>query len=107
MTVPQLSPVRLLVFLRRTSILDRIALTVLVLYAFVRLVELAGPRVPYTGLLFLLSFISVVYFFVRLLPWFRNQLLWRLRNRLIVAYVFIAVVPVVLLLIMVSLAAYG
>jgi len=41
------------------------------------------------------------------MPWFRNQLLWRLRNRLIVAYVFIAVVPVVLLLTMAAVAAYG
>jgi phosphoserine phosphatase RsbU/P len=105
--VPQLSPRRLWVFLRRTSALDRIALAILLLYAAFRLEELIGPRVPYTGLLFFLSFISVFYFIVRLMPWFRNQLLWRLRNRLIVAYVFIAVVPAVLLLTMAALAAYG
>ena len=64
-------------------------------------------RLPFSGILFLLTFISVIYFVVRLMPWFRNQLLWRLRNRLIVAYVFIAVVPVVLLLTMAAVAAYG
>ncbi|MGA8145260.1 MAG: SpoIIE family protein phosphatase [Candidatus Acidiferrales bacterium] len=105
--MPQLSPRRLSVFFRRTTILDRVALAVLLLYAIFRLSALAGMRLPFTGLLFFLSLIAVFYFFVRLMPWFRNQLLWRLRNRLIVAYVFIAVVPVVLLLSMVGLAAYG
>jgi sigma-B regulation protein RsbU (phosphoserine phosphatase) len=37
----------------------------------------------------------------------RNQVLWRLRNRLIIAYIFIAVVPVVLLLTMAALGAYA
>ncbi|HTP44392.1 MAG TPA: SpoIIE family protein phosphatase [Candidatus Acidoferrum sp.] len=105
--MPQLSPRRLTVFLRRTTIVDRIALAFLVLYAIFRLAGLLGAHLPFTGLLFFLSFISVIYFFFRLMPWFRNQLLWRLRNRLIVAYLFIAVVPVVLLLTMVGLAAYG
>src|ERR1700751_530149 len=64
-------------------------------------------RLPFTGLLLFLSFISVIYFVIRLMPWVRNYLLWRLRNRLIVAYILIAVVPVVLLLSMAGLAAYG
>ncbi len=102
-----MSPRRLWVFLRRTKPLDRVALTILLLYAICRLFELAGMRLPFTGILFLLSFASAIYFFVRFLPWFRNQLLWRLRNRLIVAYVFIAVVPVVLLLTMAAVASYG
>jgi sigma-B regulation protein RsbU (phosphoserine phosphatase) len=105
--VPQLSPRRLLVFLRRLSALDRIAFSILILYVVFRLFALAGMHVPFTGLLFFLSFISVIYFFIRLMPWVRNHLLWRLRNRLIVAYILIAVVPVVLLLGMAGLAAYG
>lgn len=35
-----------------------------------------------------------------------HKILWRLRNRLIVAYVFIAVVPIVLILILVAIGAY-
>ena len=105
--VSQVSSRRLLVFLRRTSAFDRIALGILVLYLIFRLFALAGMRLPFTGLLFFLSFISGIYFVVRLMPWVRNYLLWRLRNRLIVAYVLIAVVPVVLLLGMAGLAAYG
>ena len=105
--MPQLSPRRLIVFLRRTSAFDRIALSILVLYLIFRLFAVAGMRLPFTGLLFFLTFISVIYFVIRLMPWVRNYLLWRLRNRLIVAYILIAVVPVVLLLSMAGLAAYG
>jgi sigma-B regulation protein RsbU (phosphoserine phosphatase) len=106
-TVTQFSPRRLWVFLRRTTVLDRIALAVVLLYLIGRLLAAAGMRLPFAGLLIFLTFLAVIYFFVRLMPWVRNQLLWRLRNRLIVAYILIAVVPVVLLLSMVGLAAYG
>lgn len=41
-----------------------------------------------------------------LLRWVRRKLLWRLRNRLIVTYVFIGVIPVFLILTMVGLAGY-
>jgi sigma-B regulation protein RsbU (phosphoserine phosphatase) len=47
-----------------------------------------------------LEFVAVlaaVYLLYRLLAWGRNRLLWSLRNRLIVAGLFIAVVPVLLL----------
>jgi phosphoserine phosphatase RsbU/P len=37
-----------------------------------------------------------LYLMVRFLGWWRNRLLWSLRNRLIVAYLFIALVPVLL-----------
>ena len=103
----QFSSRRLWIFLRRTKPLDRICFAILILYAISRIFALAGMRLPFSGILFLLTFISGIYFVVRLMPWFRNQLLWRLRNRLIVAYVFIAVVPVVLLLTMAAVAAYG
>jgi sigma-B regulation protein RsbU (phosphoserine phosphatase) len=41
-----------------------------------------------------------------LIRWTRRKLLWRLRNRLIVTYVFIGVIPVILILTMVGLAGY-
>lgn len=41
-----------------------------------------------------------------LIRWVRNKLLWRLRNRLIVTYVFIGVIPVVLILTMAVIAGY-
>ena len=53
-----------------------------------------------------LSFLAVAFLLVRLIPWFRTRFMWTLRNRLIVAYVFIAVVPVILLLTMVGVGSY-
>jgi sigma-B regulation protein RsbU (phosphoserine phosphatase) len=43
------------------------------------------------------ALLAAIYLLYRLLAWGRNRLLWSLRNRLIVAGLFIAVVPVLLL----------
>jgi sigma-B regulation protein RsbU (phosphoserine phosphatase) len=105
-----LSPIslrRFLVLLRRTSPLDRIALAVLALTFVSRVVAALGKKLPYSSLLGFLSFVAIVYLVIRLVPWFRTHVMWPLRNRLIVAYVFIAVVPVILLFSMVGVAAYG
>lgn len=98
---------RFAVFLRRTSWLDRIAAAILVWWAMTRLVSYSGRILPLPGLAGFLAILALVYFAIRLLPWFRARVLWRLRNRLIVAYILIAVVPVVLLLTIGGLAAYG
>jgi phosphoserine phosphatase RsbU/P len=55
------------------------------------------------------AFVTYVFVFclvLRGLRWMRKELMWRLRNRLIVTYVFIGVIPIVLLLSMVLLAGY-
>jgi sigma-B regulation protein RsbU (phosphoserine phosphatase) len=39
--------------------------------------------------------------------WLKRQILWRLRNRLIVTYVFIGVIPAVLLVAMAGITLYG
>ena len=93
-------------FLRRISPLDRIAITILILYVLMRVVALAGRALPLTGFVGFLSFLAVAFLLVRLIPWFRTTFMWTLRNRLIVAYVFIAVVPVILLLTMVGVGSY-
>jgi len=105
--VNQFSPRHIAALLRRTSTLDRIALGIISLYIVVRIVGAFGASVPGSVLLAFLCFVAVAYFFFRVLPWFRNQMLWRLRSRLIVAYILIAVVPVVLLLSMAVIAALG
>src|SRR5271165_3281841 len=46
--------------------------------------------------------LSITLFIVVGFRWLRSQLLWRLRNRLIVTYVFIGVIPI-FLLVMISL----
>lgn len=59
------------------------------------------------GLLWALFFaglaVSSVYYVVRLVGAFKHHVLWHLRRRLVVTYVFIAVVPVVLILVLVGL----
>lgn len=98
---------RLRALWRRMSVLDRVVLGIAVLYVIVRVLSgLRGEAFPFQWLLGFLCIVAGGYFVVRLLPWLRAQVLWSLRNRLIVAYVFIAVVPVALLLTMAGVSAY-
>src|SRR5713226_9443059 len=53
-----------------------------------------------------LSFVVIVLFAILAYRWLKAKLLWRLRNRLIVTYVFIGVIPVVLLVAMALGSAY-
>jgi sigma-B regulation protein RsbU (phosphoserine phosphatase) len=48
----------------------------------------------------------VFVLFVLVLKWMRKNLMWRLRNRLIVTYMFIGVIPVLLLVVMAGIASY-
>jgi sigma-B regulation protein RsbU (phosphoserine phosphatase) len=93
-------------FVRRTSPFDRVAIGIIVLYAVVRLAGALGAVVPLLSFLGFLTLAATVYAAVRLIVVARAPLLWSLRNRLIVAYVFMAVVPVILLLTMVGFASY-
>lgn len=65
---------------------------------------LAGERGGYFSFLKFAGLLGAAYLAVRLIAWSRTYLLWSLRNRLIVAYLFIAVVPILLILILVGLA---
>lgn len=94
------------VFLRRVNLADRLAFLVLILEFLHEILQAIGVTIPFGGLLSFLTFIALVYLAIRLIPWVRHHVMWRLRNRLIVAYIFIAVVPVVLLLSMAGLASY-
>jgi sigma-B regulation protein RsbU (phosphoserine phosphatase) len=55
-----------------------------------------------TGWIVFLSVLAIVLLALAAFRWLRSKLLWRLRNRLIVTYVFIGVIPV-FLLVMISL----
>jgi len=91
---------------RRSTPLDRIAFGIVLFYFLLRMVELIRWRAPFQGFIGFLSIIAIGYLLIRQVAWMRQQLLWSLRNRLIVAYIFIAVVPVLLLLAMAGLGAY-
>ena len=54
-----------------------------------------------------LAFFAAVLFFILAFRWVRRRILWRLRNRLIVTYVFIGVIPAVLLVAMALITLYG
>src|SRR5215472_2159606 len=53
-----------------------------------------------------LSSISILFFTILGFRWLKAKILWRLRNRLIVTYVFIGVVPTLLLIAMASATLY-
>jgi sigma-B regulation protein RsbU (phosphoserine phosphatase) len=54
-----------------------------------------------------LGFVAAVLFFILGFRWVKRRILWRLRNRLIVTYVFIGVIPAVLLVAMGLITLYG
>src|ERR1700733_1215631 len=97
---------RFTLFLRRTSPPDRIAVTLIALYGIARIPRAFGVLIPHSTFFALLAFAAVIYFMVRLIPWFRRRVLWSLRNRLIVAYLFMAIVPIMLLVVMIGVATY-
>ena len=68
---------------------------------FVLQKALAAFKLPYGdglgGWVTFLSFVAILLFAFLFFRWAKTKVLWRLRNRLIVTYVFIGVIPVVLL----------
>src|SRR5258708_3166764 len=52
-----------------------------------------------------LAVLAGIYLLFRFIGWWRNRLLWSLRNRLIVAYLFIAAVPILSIVTLAVLAA--
>ncbi len=67
--------------------------------------RLAGYTPPFAGFVQFAFFLSLGYLVYRFLGWARTRLLWGLRNRLIVAFLFFAGVPVVMLLAMGAITA--
>ena len=69
------------------------------------LVALLGINGKVSSFLEFLAVVAGVYLVARFIGWWRSRLLWSLRNRIYVAYLFIAVVPIVSIVILVVLAA--
>jgi sigma-B regulation protein RsbU (phosphoserine phosphatase) len=78
----------------RVSRLDLAALLLALAGGLAYLLEVEGTIFNYLKFVALLAALYLLY---RLLAWGRSRLLWSLRNRLIVAGLFIALVPVLLL----------
>jgi sigma-B regulation protein RsbU (phosphoserine phosphatase) len=73
----------------------------LLLFAVQWLTRRASPATSasLTGWVIFLSVLAIVLLAIGGVRWLRSRLLWRLRNRLIVTYVFIGVIPVFLLVV--------
>jgi sigma-B regulation protein RsbU (phosphoserine phosphatase) len=86
-----------------TTKVARVASYVLALDMMLFVLQLVGGwlKLSFTdslgGWVSFLSFVAIVLFLVLAVRWVKAKMLWRLRNRLIVTYVFIGVIPVVLL----------
>ncbi len=80
-----------------------------VLYALQKLLGLFAPSwgAHLGGWVEYLIFLAAVLFSILAFRWLRRRILWRLRNRLIVTYVFIGVIPAVLLVAMAIITLYG
>ncbi len=80
----------------------------LLLFAVQWLTRRASPATSssLTGWVIFLSALAIVLLAVAAFGWLRSRLLWRLRNRLIVTYVFIGVIPVFLLLVISLITLY-
>lgn len=71
-----------------------------------RLAARSAPGSMLSGWSSFLSFVFLVFLVALAFRWVRQKLMWRLRNRLIVTYVFIGVIPILLLICMALLAGY-
>src|SRR6202163_3477906 len=80
-----------------------------VLFALQKLLAVLAPSCgdPLGGWIAFLAFLAVVLFCILAFRWLKRRVLWRLRNRLIVTYVFIGVIPAVLLVAMALITLYG
>jgi phosphoserine phosphatase RsbU/P len=80
-----------------------------VLFALEKLLGLFAPSwgQHLGGWVWFLAFCSALFFSFLAFSWLKRRILWRLRNRLIVTYIFIGVIPAVLLVAMAFITLYG
>ena len=72
-----------------------------------RLTHATGGILGLLGLILsVCAFAACTYYLFRTLGFIRSRLLWRLRRRLVVAYLFIAFIPILLILLLVTLGAF-
>jgi sigma-B regulation protein RsbU (phosphoserine phosphatase) len=86
---------------RRLSRIDLLAILLILSGTICAILDVRGGLASF---LKFLAILATVYAVFRFAGWWRTRLLWSLRNRLIVAYLFIAVVPILLILTLVVLA---
>jgi sigma-B regulation protein RsbU (phosphoserine phosphatase) len=88
---------------KRTGKVEKTFAAIFVLYLILRL---ASPDSGFEGLVAITAFVLGAWVALRLLRIGLRKLTWRLRNRLFVAYLFIAVLPLLLMLTLAALGGY-
>jgi phosphoserine phosphatase RsbU/P len=83
----------------------RVAAVITVVYGLAAGASAAGLQVPGLGLMRFFFAWALFIWFLMFFGWLRRRVLWSLRNRLLVAYLFIAVVPILLLLCLGAISA--
>jgi phosphoserine phosphatase RsbU/P len=81
----------------------------LVLVVTRQLMRLAGRyagAAELSGWVFGIGFVTAIFFLYIFLRWMRQVVMWRLRNRLMITYIFIGLIPVVLLILMALIVGY-
>src|SRR4051812_8850742 len=85
------------------------SLTGRIILGSVAITALGHAGVPLPGVLagpaWLITWLAVIWAGLRLLGWSMRRILWRIRTKLLLSYLFIAVVPLVLGSVLVLLAA--
>jgi sigma-B regulation protein RsbU (phosphoserine phosphatase) len=76
-------------------------------FALAVVLNLTQPASAASGLLNFLLFLLVAVWSVRATRWFLRRVLWRVRNRLIISYALIALIPLLLLAGLGGLGIYG
>ena len=90
--------------LKRLGRLEKFFAIALLLYIILRLLFPGGPLAP---LLALLLTVSGIWLAIRTARAAIRTAIWRLRNRLLVTYIFIAVIPVLLIITLGAMGAYA
>src|SRR4051812_1209710 len=81
----------------------------LVLLVTQQLMRVAGRdagAAELSGWVFGVGVVTSIFFLYIFLRWMRQGVMWRLRNRLMITYVFIGLIPVALLAVMAGMAGY-
>src|SRR5882757_7568923 len=94
------------VYWRRLGSIEKAFLIFFAIYAFLYFTGIAASASIAQSIVGLAAFALGLLCLFRLARRGMRQAIWRLRNRLIAAYLFIAVVPIVLILAMVGLAGW-
>lgn len=91
---------------RFTVYLAALELLLLIIGAVLKLAGASTLAEPLQGWTSFLGFVLAVFATLLFVRWFRSHVMWSVRNRLIVTYLFIGGVPVVLVLLMAAISAY-